>query len=247
MGTAGIFVGHGFYKWFSLETIGRIREKNRHHGRGTEVPGPWNKQVKQRPAVIPRGDEAAEGNEPKRSPRKISRRERLVPEPGLIPESEAPRRNGVRQAERPTRTEKAMQLRVRRDMGWPPAEKRATAATSSSRRLITTGTLSPWFAAVKKSFAPASNFRRAARFPRGGVGSTSRTFSAEASARCGWGVSRMQSEEGCRGDRSAAGGCVLSALRRALDPVRARFGEATSWSALTVGCRSGIPRPSGGA
>ncbi len=153
MGTAGIFVGHGFYTWFSLETIGRIREKNRHHGRGTEVPGPWNKQVRQRPAVIPRGDEAAEGNEPKRSPRKISRRERLVPEPGLMPESEAPRRNGVRQAERPTRTEKAMQLRVRRDMGWPPAEKRATAATSSSRRLITTGTLSPWFAAVKKSFA----------------------------------------------------------------------------------------------
>ena len=69
-----------------------------------------------------------------------------------MPESEAPRGNGGRQAERPTRTEKAMQLRVRRDMGWPPAEKRATAATSSSRRLITTGTLPPRFGAVKKSF-----------------------------------------------------------------------------------------------
>jgi len=70
-----------------------------------------------------------------------------------MPESEAPRGNGVRQAERPTRTEKAMQLRVRRDMGWPPAEKRATAATSWGRRLIITGTLPPWFAAVKKSSA----------------------------------------------------------------------------------------------
>ena len=86
---------------------------------------------------------------------------------GPMPESGAPRGNGVRQAERPTRTEKAMQLRVRRDMGWPPAEKRATAATSSSRRLITTSTLSPWFAAVKKSFAErvASHHLRSGELP----------------------------------------------------------------------------------
>ena len=41
---AGMFFGHGFYKWFSLETIGRIREKNRRHGRGTEVPEAAEKQ-----------------------------------------------------------------------------------------------------------------------------------------------------------------------------------------------------------
>lgn len=41
---AGMFSGHGFFKWFSVETIGRIREKNRHHGRGTEVPEAAEKQ-----------------------------------------------------------------------------------------------------------------------------------------------------------------------------------------------------------
>ena len=41
---AGMFFRHGFFKWFSLETIGRIREKSRHHGRGTEVPEAAEKQ-----------------------------------------------------------------------------------------------------------------------------------------------------------------------------------------------------------
>jgi hypothetical protein len=35
---ARMFFGHGFFRWFSLETIGRIREKHRLHGRGTKVP-----------------------------------------------------------------------------------------------------------------------------------------------------------------------------------------------------------------
>jgi len=123
-----------------------------------------------------------------------------------------------------------MQVRMKRGMGGPPAEKKMTGLpTPAVDRLVREN--------YRSGSLPSRNHSD-------DVGVLAKKGCQPPSLGRGWGVSRMEIGEGSWGARFAwvtASGLLSGGL---LDPVRARFRGVTSWTVLAIGCRRGIPRPS---